>query len=90
MVGSSEASKSSQSDELSIDRLDLLIGAREIATFMFGEYNLRTKLKVYRLTTVHNPSERIPHFKVGSSILARRSKLITWVKEREAATAQAA
>lgn len=54
---------------------DLLDGAEEIASFLGWK-----RRRVYHLAD----SNRIPVFKVGNSLCARRSSLLAWVAEREA------
>ncbi len=57
---------------------DLLRGADEISEFLFGDRKLRRK--TYYLCA----TSRLPHFKLGSMICARKSTLIQWVAEQEA------
>ena len=65
---------------------DLLEGASEIGEFLFGsdpaakEFRLR---RIYRLTTQVPPEERLPVFRVGNLLFARKSTLVQWVTERE-------
>ena len=58
---------------------DLLRGAEEIATFLFGHRKHRRK--VYYL--VGDAKVRLPHFKLGSIICARKSRLLRWIVEQE-------
>ncbi len=58
---------------------DLLRGAGEIAQFVFGSTAHRRK--VYYLTG--DARVRLPHFKIGSVLCARKSTLIRWIEERE-------
>ena len=58
---------------------DLLRGAEEIAAFLFGDPKLRRK--VYYLTG--DATIRIPHFKLGSMICARKSTLLRWIADKE-------
>ena len=58
---------------------DLLRGADAIATFLFGDPKHRRK--VYHL--VADTRRRMPHFKLGSIICARRSVLLRWIAEQE-------
>lgn len=57
---------------------DLLRGADEIALFLFGAGDARRK--VYHLVA----TSRLPHFKLGSMICARRSVLLRWIEAQEA------
>lgn len=57
---------------------DLLHGAEEIAAFLFGSKALRRK--IYHLAE----TSRLPVFRLGSVLCARRSVLLDWIKEQEA------
>jgi hypothetical protein len=57
---------------------DLLRGAKEIALFMYGERERRRK--VYHLVATSN----LPVFKLGSTICARKSVLLKWIRDQEA------
>lgn len=59
---------------------DLLRGAEAIAAFLFGDPKLRRK--VYYLTG--DARTRMPHFKLGSVICARKSTLLRWIEAQEA------
>lgn len=56
---------------------DMLRGANEIAGFLFGDPKQRRK--IYHLIA----SSRLPTFKLGSIICARRSVLQRWIKDQE-------
>jgi hypothetical protein len=56
---------------------DLLRGAEEIADFMFG--NKAQRRKVYHLAE----TSRLPVFKLGSVLCARRSVLMAWIADQE-------
>ena len=56
---------------------DLLHGAEKIAQFLYGDRELRRK--VYHLVATSN----LPVFKLGSMICARKSVLLTRVKDQE-------
>ena len=56
---------------------DLLRGAEEISQFLFGDKILRRK--VYHLAE----TSRLPVFRLGSVLCARRSVLIAWIAEQE-------
>lgn len=55
---------------------DLLRGAEEIAEFLFGDRKLRRR--VYHLR-----ASRLPTFRLGSMICARKSVLLKWIAEQE-------
>lgn len=56
---------------------DILIGAYQIAEFLFGDRNKRRK--VYHLAE----TSRLPVFRLGTELCARRSVLMTWIAEQE-------
>jgi hypothetical protein len=56
---------------------DLLRGADEIAAFLFGDQDQRRK--VYHLAE----TSRLPVFRLGSLLCARRSTLLDWVAQQE-------
>ncbi|KWT64252.1 hypothetical protein APY04_3516 [Hyphomicrobium sulfonivorans] len=56
---------------------DLLRGANEIAVFLFG--SVKARRKVFHLVE----TSKIPVFRLGSMICARRSVLMKWVAEQE-------
>ena len=59
---------------------DLLRGADEIAKFVFGSEKHRRR--VYYLTG--DSAVRMPHFKIGAVLCARKSTLIKWIEKQEA------
>lgn len=59
---------------------DLLHGADAIAEFVFG--NVRHRRKVYYLATAAK-IRRLPVFRMGSVLCARKSKLIEWIEKQE-------
>ena len=56
---------------------DMLRGAEEIALYLYGDREQRRK--VYHLVA----TSRLPVFKLGSMICARRSVLLKWVENQE-------
>jgi hypothetical protein len=56
---------------------DLLRGAEEIAEFFFGSRTERRK--IYHLAE----SSRLPVFRMGSVLCARKSRLLSWIEEQE-------
>ncbi len=58
---------------------DLLRGADAIAEFVFGSASHRRK--VYYLTG--DAKVRMPHFKIGSVLCARKSTLVAWIERQE-------
>jgi hypothetical protein len=56
---------------------DMLCGADEIAQFLFGPNSSRRK--VYYLAA----STRIPVFRLGTKLCARRSVLLNWIAGQE-------
>jgi hypothetical protein len=58
---------------------DTLYGANAIAKFMYGARDCRRA--VYNLIE----NRRIPHFRLGATVCARKSVLMAWIAEQEAA-----
>lgn len=58
---------------------DLLRGAEEIAAYVFGDPRLRRR--VYHLTG--DARMRMPHFRIGAIICARKSTLKRWIDRLE-------
>jgi hypothetical protein len=56
---------------------DILYGAGEIAEFLYGERKFRRK--IYNLIA----SDRLPHFRLGTSICGRKSMLVNWIAKQE-------
>jgi len=61
---------------------DILAGANEIAEFLFGDRKHRRK--VYNLVE----TARLPVFRLGANICARRSVLLAWIAEQEGQSGQ--
>jgi hypothetical protein len=59
---------------------DLLHGAEAIAVFVFG--NEKHRRKVYHYAG--DAKVRLPVFRIGNVICARKSKLIAWIEAQEA------
>lgn len=59
---------------------DLLEGAENIAEFLFGDRKKRRR--IYHLIE----TSRLPHFKLGAMLCARKSTLVKWVADQEAKT----
>jgi hypothetical protein len=58
---------------------DLLRGADAIAEFIFGSAKHRRKIYYY----ASDAKIRMPHFRIGSVICARKSTLLAWVEQQE-------
>lgn len=56
---------------------DILYGADGIAEFLYGSAKLRRK--IYNLIE----TERLPHFRLGAVICARKSILLSWIEAQE-------
>lgn len=61
---------------------DLLEGATAIARFVFGDDSSRFRRRVYHLAD-QKRGDRLPVFRMGQQIFARKSTLIRWIAERE-------
>lgn len=60
---------------------DLLHGAEAIAIFVFGDIRHRRKVYYY----ASDAKMRLPTFRIGNVICARKSKLLEWIEMQEAA-----
>jgi hypothetical protein len=58
---------------------DLLRGADEIARFVFGSPKHRRKIYYYAT----DAKVRMPVFRIGTIICARKSRLIEWIERQE-------
>lgn len=61
---------------------DLLIGATQIARHIFGSDEDRFTRRVYYLTT--RSKCRLPSFRLGFQLAARKSTLRQWIIDQEA------
>ena len=70
-------------DTLAPDTLadDLIVGAAALARFIYGSDEQRFQRRVYYLCTV--AKRRLPHFRLGSQLAARRSTLLRWIAAQE-------
>jgi hypothetical protein len=62
------------------EAVDLLDGSDEIAEFLYGDRKKRRK--VYHLAS-ETKGHKIPIFRMGSTICARRSTLLQWIADQE-------
>lgn len=60
---------------------DLMSGAEAIALFMFGEASEANKRKVYHAAQKLG----LPTFRIGGTLCARRSTILTWIERQESA-----
>ena len=60
---------------------DMLVGAAEIARFIFNSDEFRFQRRVYYLVT--STKRPLPHFRIGARIAARRSTLMDWIAMQE-------
>ncbi len=58
---------------------DLLHGADEIARFVFGDASHRRRVYYY----ASNAKIRMPIFRIGNVVCARKSRLLDWVSTQE-------
>lgn len=63
---------------------DLLEGAADIAKFVFGDQKKRRK--VYHLADVARGADKLPCFRLGGILCARKSTLKQWIADRESAS----
>ena len=59
---------------------DILRGADAIAEFLFGDRSMRRR--VYHLVG----KSRLPHFRLGTMLCARRTVIMAWIEEQEQAS----
>lgn len=64
---------------------DLLEGAEAIARFMYGDE--RKRRRVYHLADDARGTRRLPCFRLGSTLCARKSTLVRWIEANEARAA---
>ena len=62
---------------------DILRGADGIAAFLYGDP--RQRRKIYNLVE----TKRLPHFRLGAAICARKSVLLDWIRQQEDGTLKA-
>jgi hypothetical protein len=64
---------------------DILRGAAAIADFVFNDPKERRR--VYDLASEARGADKLPCFRLGATICARKSTLLTWIAELEAKSA---
>jgi hypothetical protein len=62
---------------------DLLEGAGAIGKFLYGRSDHRARRKVYRLVSEVAPEKRLPIFRLGDIICARKSILLKYIASQE-------
>jgi hypothetical protein len=62
---------------------DLLPDIDSIALFMFGRAGPPERRRLYHLTSEVAPAHRLPTFKLGGRIMARKSTVVQWIADRE-------
>jgi hypothetical protein len=60
---------------------DLLIGAAQIAHFIYGSDAPHFQRRIFYRCSV--AKLRLPHFRLGSQLAARRSTLVAWIAAQE-------
>jgi hypothetical protein len=61
---------------------DLLEGAADIAVFIYGDKKKRRR--IYQLVE----NSKLPVFRMGGVVCARKSSLVEWIKAQETASAR--
>ena len=79
----SEISAKEPQDDLSDD---LLEGATKIAKFVFGDESNKARRRIYHLADLKR-NDRLPVFRMGQQIFARKSTLRRWISQRESSAA---
>jgi hypothetical protein len=62
---------------------DMLPDVGDIALFIFGVDDKPARRKVYHLVSEVDPKKRLPVFRLGERIKARRSTLRKWIEDQE-------
>ena len=62
---------------------DLLLGGAPIANFVFGRSDQKAMRKLYHLTSEVPEADRLPVFRLGGQICARKTTLLNWIASRE-------
>jgi hypothetical protein len=81
----SEAAKNEKPSEPAIAD-DLVRGAGGIAMFLFGSDAVKARRKVYHLANEAR-ADRLPVFRMGQQLFARKSTLTKWIAAREGGVA---
>ena len=62
---------------------DILIGGAPIAEFLIGRSDQKAMRKLYHLTSEVPEADRLPIFRLGGQICARKTTLLNWIAARE-------
>ena len=62
---------------------DLLQGTPAIADFLFGGSGKKQMRRLYHLTSEIAEEDRLPVFRLGGRIYARKTTLLAWIARRE-------
>jgi hypothetical protein len=65
---------------------DLLRGAETIGTFMFGDNDPNARKRVYYLASDARCKNRLPVFRLGNVLCARKSRILQYIAEQESGT----
>lgn len=60
---------------------DILVGAKAIATFVYGDANAKNTRRAYHAADKLG----MPTFRLGATLCARRSTIMKWIAKQEAA-----
>lgn len=60
---------------------DLLVGAADLARFIYGSDEGRFQRRIYYLCTASK--FRLPHFRLGFKLAARKSAIRGWIEAQE-------
>jgi hypothetical protein len=77
-----EMTQSGQPDKSPFDLSDIVVGAGEMAMFLFGENNQKTRLRIYRLIATRS-KDRLPHFRMGTAVVTKREHLVAWALRKK-------
>ena len=66
---------------------DMLNGVAEIALFLYGEADEKAKQRIYHLASRKVAAgRRLPTWRFGTTICARRTTILKWISAQEAAS----
>ena len=63
---------------------DVLVGAQDIARFIFGHSSRERCKQIYHFTSSKVPhGRRLPSFHLGTLLCARKSSILRWIEQQE-------
>jgi hypothetical protein len=62
---------------------DIMFGGSVIAEFLTGRSDQKAMRKLYHLASEVPEADRLPVFRLGGQLCARKTTLLNWIAERE-------